>query len=345
MYTISKCVDDSLWDSLLARSKQSTPFCSSAYLNSTGQSDSRFIVTFRQKPVLLTVLTGGKSNLNNRDFSDYQGIMFIGPDSVSYSEDLRRLNHVKALLEFAMLNKETILFSLNPRIIDIRAFQWFAYDNSSEIEFNLKVRYAGIITLADYKNFEDFLTQINISRAKEFTAKKESINQVYGKLTDIDTFLEMYSATFAAQGLDIKQATLAKISSIISSALTYKYGELRFAQTLSNETIAGAFFLKFDKARYYQFGASSNLKNSYPGNSYLILNAIRDSFLDSHEYFDMSGLNSPNRGFFKASFSARPVPFYEIELRKKDPSIDQGLQLTHPPVDNLSSKTELSSRS
>ena len=32
----------------------------------------------------------------------------------------------------------------------------------------------------------------------------------------------------------------------------------------------------------------------------------------------MVGINSPNRGDFKTSFNAMPIPFYEVEWIKKN---------------------------
>lgn len=316
MYEISRCEDNDLWDSLLSTSLYTTPYCCSWYLKSTGQEEHRFILSYKHSPVLLTVLTLGSGGETQREFSDYQGLIFLGSKPTSYSEDLLRLNHVRALLELVITNQEVLLFSLNPDITDIRAFQWFAFDHSREIELDLKVRYTGILDLNSFKGFEDFLSSISASRSKEFLANSDIIVEEICDLADIEVFLELYKQTFAAQGIELKQSTAGKVQSIIESAVNREYGKLRIAKTLENEPIAGAFFLKNGNSQYYQFGASSSLKTKYPGNSFLLLKAIQESFREGHDYFDISGLNSPKRGFFKASFGARPKPFYEIALKR-----------------------------
>ncbi len=316
MYEISKCDDNILWDSLLSTSLYSTPYCNSSYLKSTGQEEHRFILSYKHTPVLLTVLTLGSGGETKREFSDYQGLIFLGPKPASYSDDLLRLNHVRALLDFVTNNQETLLFSLNPDITDIRAFQWFAFDHSSEIELDLKVRYTGILDLKSFRSFEDFLSSISASRSKDYLAKSDIIVEDLGNFKDVEKFLELYKQTFASQGIGLKQSTIDKVQSIMESAINHDYGKLRIAKTLGNEPIAGAFFLSSGTSQYYQFGASSTLKSKYPGNSFLLLKTIEESFRDGHDYFDISGLNSPKRGFFKASFGARPKPFYEIVLKR-----------------------------
>ncbi len=316
MYELSRCEDDGFWDSLLASSSEATPYCYSSYLNSTKQRDFRFVLSYKRKPVVLSVLTPGKEGENRREFSDYQGLMFLGPKATSYSDDLLRLSHIKALLDYSMIDQNEVIFSLNPEISDIRAFQWFTFDNSEDFEMLLNVRYTGIVELQSFRGFDDYLGHINVNRSREFLANLDAITESDGELGDVQSFLELYTYTFDTQGIKLKQDTLEKVESIIEGAIEGNYGELRIARTLSGEPIAGAFFLKNSNARLYQFGASSSLKSSYPGNSHLILKSIQESFLEGHSYFDISGLNSPNRGFFKASFASRPKPFYEIVLKR-----------------------------
>jgi hypothetical protein len=316
MYEISKCEDNALWDSMLASSDYATPYCGSAYLMSTGQEKTRFILSYKQKPVLMTVLSSGADRENYREYSDYQGLIFLEPKPRNYSEDLLMLNHVKALLDFVMEDQEVLLFSLHPEIIDIRAFQWFAFDHSNEIEFNLKVRYTGIIDLVENINFQEYLPKISGSRSKEFLANSNKIIEVQDESQDIEVFIEMYQHTFSSQEIELSETRLNKVISIIESGISHGHGKLRIARTLNQEPIAGAFFLKSKTAQYYQFGASSALKSTFPGNSHLLLKAIKDGFQESHKYLDLTGINSPKRGFFKASFAARPKPFYEVTLKR-----------------------------
>jgi len=217
MYKISKCEHNTPWDSLLSTSIYATPNCSSSYLKSTGQEEHRFILSYKQTPVLLTVLTLGRDVEVKREFSDYQGLMFLGPKPASYSDDLLRLNHVRALLDLITTNQQTILFSLSHDITDIRAFQWFAFDHPKEIEINLKIRYTGIIDLKSFKGFEDFLSSISASRSKEYLARKDIITVDEGNLEDIEVFLELYKQTFVAQGIELKHNTISKVQSIMES--------------------------------------------------------------------------------------------------------------------------------
>ncbi len=313
MYEFSRCEDDAIWDSLLEQSSQSTPFCTSSYLRSTGQSEFRYSLTHESVPVLLTILTRNK---DSREFSDYQGLMVIGSAPKKYSDDLLILNHVQEFLKLAIVGQEFLEFSLNPSFMDIRAFQWFTFDNAAEIDMTLKVRYTGIIDLSKYKDFEEYLDQISKSRSKDYLFNASNLISQVNQITDIDVFIQMYKETFKLQGVLLDEETIEKVLAIITSGVTNNFGELRLVRTIEGEVVSGAFFLMSKNSRYYQFGASSELKNKYPGNSFLILEAIRDSFASKHDHFDISGLNSPKRGFFKASFGARPKSFFEIQLRR-----------------------------
>lgn len=313
MYEFSRCEDDAIWDSLLEQSSQSTPFCTSSYLRSTGQSEFRYILTHESVPVLLTILTRNK---DSREFSDYQGLMIIGSAPKKYSDDLLILNHVQEFLKLAIVGQEFLEFSLNPSIMDVRAFQWFTFDNAAEIDMTLNVRYTGIIDLSMYKDFEEYLDQISKSRSRDYHFNASNLISQVNQIADIDVFIQMYKETFKLQGVLLDEKTIEKVLAIITSGVTNNFGELRLVRTIEGEVVSGAFFLMSKNSRYYQFGASSELKNKYPGNSFLILEAIRDSFASKHDHFDISGLNSPKRGFFKASFGARPKSFFEIQLRR-----------------------------
>jgi hypothetical protein len=316
MYELSRCEDDAVWDSLLNQSPHSTPFCTSSYLKSTGQSESRYILTHKNIPVLLSILTRGQGGRLQRQFSDYQGVMTLGTAPGNYSDDLLLINHVRELLKLAIIDQNDLEFSLNPNFFDIRAFQWFAFDNSAEIEMSLKVRYTGIIDLTTYKNFEDFLKKISKSRLRDFLSNTTKLVTSINQPEDIQTFIQMYTETFSSQGVVLAEETINKVLAIITNGINSDIGELRLVRTTQREVVSGVFFLKSNDGRFYQFGASSELKNKFPGNSVLILEAIRDSFASEHKFFDISGLNSPKRGFFKVSFGARPKPFFEIQLRR-----------------------------
>jgi hypothetical protein len=263
--------------------------------------------------VLLTILTRSE---DGREFSDYQGLMIIGSAPENYSDDLSLINHVQEFLKLAILDQEYLEFSLNPSFMDIRAFQWFTFDNPTEIEMTLKVRYTGIIDLNKYRDFDDYLEQISKSRSRDFLSNASNLISQVNQITDIQVFIQMYKETFKHQGVVLDEKTIETVLAIITSGVTNNFGELRLVRTIEGEVVSGAFFLMSNNARYYQFGASSELKNKFPGNSFLILEAIRESFASKHEHFDISGLNSPNRGFFKASFGARPKPFFEIQLKR-----------------------------
>jgi len=243
-------------------------------------------------------------------------LMIIGSAPENYSDDLSTLNHVQEFLKLAIVDQEYLEFSLNPSLMDIRAFQWFTFENAAEIDMTLKVRYTGIIDLNKYQDFDEYLNLISKTRSRDYLSKASNLISQVNQITDIDVFIQMYKETFKHQGVVLDEKTIEKVLAIITSGVTNNFGELRLVRTIEGEVVSGAFFLMSKNARYYQFGASSELKNKFPGNSFLILEAIRDSFASKHDHFDISGLNSPNRGFFKASFGARPKSFFEIQLRR-----------------------------
>jgi hypothetical protein len=309
--------DDIEWDSLLRRSPQYSIYLTSEFLSWTDLRDYRYLMFENGIPLIGCLLPpetiDGSYALS---YCMYQGIFFIENLKDSYSDDLERTNRLSKLTSLLANLQKNFMLPLHHSIIDIRGVEWYLYDKGISAILQSRIRYTGIIRLKDFLDFEKYKKSIRRVRLQEIATNHKADRVSMNLTPDVSIFLDMYEKMFIQRGVSVSRSELLRVSAIIENGVSSGAGKLLILQENDGTPISGVFILTDGITDYYQFGASNPERLKMNGSSYLILHAIEMAFLNGRNYFDMVGMNSPNRGDYKASFNARVTPYFEVEFRQ-----------------------------
>ena len=318
-FSLLECVDDATWDSLVASSREANPFLMSSFVKSIGKSKSRRILFEGDKVALGTIIFQatqyGEDSAN--EFSLYQGVFFPGIHDSNYQDDNERLRLLGALINsLDELGNPTVL-SFHPTIKDIRGLDWFYYQNSEcKLNATQKIQYTGQIRTDDFLDFSDYARSIRKVRLDEHKKSHQLGLKIVRGSDRIDHFMELYQLTFNRQSISISDSTLSQVEDVIRGSNSL--GSLDIAYSDSGTPLSSVFILSDLNTDIYLFGATDPQYRKDFGSTRLILDAIERSFEGERRIFDLCGMNSPKRGAYKASFNARVVPYFEIELVSKN---------------------------
>lgn len=312
--------DDIQWDLLLRKSPQYSIYLTSQFLNWTDLREYRYVM-FENGIPLVGCLLPPKAidGLYAFSYCMYQGIFFIQNLKDSYSDDLERTSRLSKLTSLLTNLQKNFTLPLHHSIIDIRGVEWYFFEKSEGASMKSKVRYTGIICLKDFSDFENYKKSIRKVRLQELADSLKEERVSMNLTPDISMFLDMYVQMFTQRGINISKSESQRVSAIIENGISSGAGNLLILQENDGTPVSGVFILTDGVTDYYQFGASNPERLKMNGSSYVILNAIEMAFMNGRKYFDMVGMNSPNRGDYKASFNARVTPYFEIEFLQESP--------------------------
>jgi hypothetical protein len=307
--------DDLEWDSKLRQSRQYSIYLTSNFLKWSGLLEYRYFLYENGAPILGCIVPPKIiDRMNSLSYCMYQGIFFIENPKSNYSDDLGRTHKLSQLTSQLCTLAPNAVLVLHHSIEDIRGIEWYLYENGISSNLQYKVRYTGIIHLQDFSDFENYKKSIRKVRLQELAAIRKNNDVNLSTQPDIQIFLKMYIDMFIQRGIKIAQSELQRVSTIIENGLSSGAGNLLILQENDGTPVSGIFTLSDQTTDFYQFGASNPARLKLNGSSYLILHAIELAFMNGRKYFDMVGMNSPNRGEYKASFNARVKPYFELEL-------------------------------
>src|SRR5262249_31007636 len=133
---------------------------------------------------------------------------------------------------------------------------------------------------------------------------------------DLEMLIRLHRLTFARQGIDSDEQEARLLRSVARAALEQGFGELLTCRTPKGDVASATLFLYDQHCGYYLVGANDpEYRNSGSG-SYLMLENIRRCQAKGMAAVDFIGINSPNRGDFKTSFNAMPVPYFTLAWSK-----------------------------
>ena len=310
--------DDIQWDSLLRKSPQYSVYLTSEFLNWTDLLEYRYVMFENGIPLIGCILPPKTiDGFYSFSYCMYQGIFFIENLNNNYSDDLERTNKLLKLTSLLVDLQLNIILPLHHSINDIRGVEWYLFETDNSARVQSKVRYTGIIRLKDFSDFEIYKKSIRKVRLQEL-ANNLKRDRISMNLTpDVSIFLDMYEQMYMHHGVNVKKSELQRVSAIIKNGVSSGTGKLIILQEGDGTPISGVFILTDGITDYYQFGASNPERLKMSGSSYLLLHAIKMAFMNGRKYFDMVGMNSPNRGDYKASFNARVTPYFEVEFVEK----------------------------
>jgi hypothetical protein len=315
--SLTWCDDKKKWDRFVESSPQSNVFCSTPFLDALGEEYDLLFVEDKGSPQIGAVVVKHDGKPVDAPFP-YQGILFNHSKlNVPYHSRVRwGLEVTDYLLSEMEKHYDRISFCLHYTVEDIRSIQWFHYHESQKGLFNVALYYTGILDLQTINNFNEYLLAIRKVRRYEY---RHALSE---KLTievsdDIAILNQLHKSTFKRQGITRCSEEERFLLSISQAAISNGFGQLLLCTNKSGLVIAANLFLYDSKCGYYLFGASDpEFRNNY-GGTLLLLENIRRCKERGLRNVDFVGINSPNRGDFKTSFNAKPVPYFVTTLEKK----------------------------
>ena len=308
--------DDLEWDSKLQQSRQYSIYLTSNFLKWTGLEKYRYFLYVSGRPALGCLLPPKNiDGMSALSFCMYQGIFFIEDLKDTYSDDIQRTLKLSKLISVIFDTAPHVHLALHHSISDIRGLEWNTSKKGINMNLQYKVRYTGLINLQGFSDFEKYKKTIRKVRLQEYLTASQTDGVILSAQPNVNLFLEMYKSMFIQRGINLQDSELRRVFAIIKYGISSGVGNLLMLETNDGTPICGVFTLSDKNTDYYQFGASNPDRLKLKGSSYLILRSIELAIENGRKYFDMVGMNSPNRGDFKASFNARVEPYFEVELK------------------------------
>lgn len=312
-FTMTRCNDKARWDNFVGSSKQGSLFCLTTFLDSLDEDYELLFVEDNGRPLLGAVLLkrDGQPLRAPYPLTMYQGVMF--------SEEIYLLPHhtrIKRALEitdFLLAELEScydrISFCLHYHFEDLRSFSWFHYHEPARGLFNIELRYSGILDLRAVEDFDQYLDQIRILRRREYI-RAQSKGFFIEESVDLDVLNYLHSLTFERQGLQRNDVDVRLLQSIAKAAVSRGFGQMLICKDDNGNAASATLFLYDSRSGYYLIGANHPEYRTNGAGTYLMLENIRRCKEKGLCAVDFVGINSPNRGDFKISFNAAPVPYF-----------------------------------
>lgn len=314
-YVLGVCTDVFAWDALVSESPQGHVFSRHDYLQSLGAPYKCYVVTTPQGEILAGAAIMEEGACMARApyaFTPHQGILFA--QCVSDLAHQKRLTTEFRITEFLMkallTEYNNFSMSLSPFFKDLRPFLWHNYGQQHQPQFEVRQRYTAHVSLSDF-DLGRYLASVRSVRRQEFKKTSATVQQS----EDLNLFLDLYAKTFDRQGIAVDAQTISWVRSICSMALDKGYGHLSYAH-VDGRAASMAFFVKDLGCAYYLFGANDPEMRDANASSRLLIDNMASFAGQGIKRFDFVGVNSPQRGDFKLSFSAELVPYQEVHLVK-----------------------------
>jgi GNAT superfamily N-acetyltransferase len=311
--TMIPCVDPSLWDAFVAASPQGSIFCRKAFLNALEIDHDLWFLEEgdRVQAAAVILKREGQPLLAPHTFTLYQGLLLApaGCALAPHSRAKWTLEVTQALLSQLSERYSRLSFCLHYAFDDLRSLQWFLYHEPHLGQFELSLSYTGLIDLAATPDFETYLASIRTTRRYEYRqALDRGLTAEVSR--DIDTLDLLHHRTFKRQGIERQQEEKRLVRLIASAAVTHGFGEMLLCRDVAGAVASVTLFLHDDKCGYYLFGANDPAYRNLNCGTFLFLENVRRCRERGLRYVDVVGINSPNRGDFKTSFNAVPMPYF-----------------------------------
>jgi GNAT superfamily N-acetyltransferase len=313
------CSNKQRWDNFVDLAPQGNIFCTTAFLDALGE-DYDLVLIDENNQLKMGAIILKQSGTPIRapyPFTLYHGILF--DNSIYEMPRHRRAKKILEITEYLLKNLSEcynrISFCLHYNVDDLRSFQWFNYHNPEKGQFLITLRYTGILDLATWSSFDQYLLNIRTVRRQEYNKLKSS-GFILESSDDIGILDQLHSKTFARQGIERKEEEVRLLGSITGTALANEYGRLLVCKSPEGIPISATVFLYDNRCAYYMFAATDPEYRKTGCGSYLMLENIRKCMEKGVVKVDMVGINSPRRGDFKTSFNAVQVPYFIVHWEK-----------------------------
>lgn len=319
MPDLIRCTDKTIWDALVSRSPQGNVFCRSGFLDALGVPYDTWLLQADGRTLVGAVLLRdeqGSVRAAPYPLSMYHGVLL--EEGLATAQPHRRykegLEITAILLEKLEIQYSRLSFCLHPGFDDLRAFSWFHYHQREQGMFGIALNYSGIVDLGN-PDFEAYLTTIRSCKRREYRLALK--NGLTAETSDNVAVLEnLYRMTFERQGASKSKDELRLVRNIAQAAIAQGFGEILLVRLPGGEVASATLFLYDEHTGYYLIGANHpDFRNTYSG-VFAFVESCRRCHVRGLKRVDVCGINSPNRGDFKTSFNAVPIPYFVVNWEK-----------------------------
>jgi hypothetical protein len=311
---LKPCADSFAWDDFVTKSPQGNVFCRTALLS--GMLDVEYDLWFVEDNGIpqagaIILKRDGLPVTNLYPFVLYQGLLLAG-HSRSFPIHRRTawlLKVLQTLLEGLSARYSHIALCLHHTFDDLRGLQWFNYHQEPHYQFQLILRYTGLIDLTRVSDFDAYLSTLPQTRRYHYRkAAKHGFE--LEKSEDVDLLEYLYKITFVRQGYEVPTDDIRSLRLLASATLAHGIGELLACRDPRGEIASIMLSMHDEKCSYYVAGGNHPDFSRFYSGTFLFLENIRRSMELGLQCLDVVGMNSPNRGDFKSSCNASVVPYY-----------------------------------
>jgi hypothetical protein len=316
-YELEYCSDPERWDDFVSLSPQGNIFCTSKFLNSLKFPADTVFVKRGEKALLGAVLLGAEPDLINPPMR-YQGILFPRDprDDLNHQRVRKNLEAVSYLLSELAQRNGVIRLSLHHSFEDLRSIQWFNFDKPKSARFEVHLRYTGILNLSQPNEFQDLFNSFRTARRQDY--KKAQKGGFYCEESCDGGILNyLQEKTYNRQGMRASVPERKLFARLAEKSLGMGFGRLMVCCDKNKNPVSASLFIYDSKCGYYLVGANDPKYRRFGTGTAVLVEQIRICKEQGLAEVDFCGINSPDRGDFKTSFNAVPVPFFEAVWRKR----------------------------
>lgn len=319
---LERCVDDDLWDRFVRASAQGNAFSTSTFLAALGVGYERWLVCRRGEPILaaLLLVEDGAPLQAPYPLCMYHGVML---DARAATLPVHtRVRRTLALVDFLLARLSELhgrlSFCLHHSFPDVRSLSWFNYHEPESGRFHLEIRYSAVVDLAALDDLEGYLRAIRDARRAEYLRARDAGFTVRPH-DDLEQLERLERLTFERQGIELGSRERQILRSVGAATARAGTGEFLACVGPSGEIVSGTFFLRDDRYAYYWIGATDPAFRRTGAGTFVLVESMRRARAAGLAALDLVGVNSPNRGDYKTSFNATPVPYYVVDWRRGVP--------------------------
>jgi ribosomal protein S18 acetylase RimI-like enzyme len=311
--TLVECSDKDRWDRFVGESPHGSVFCLTPFLDALGEEYRLLLVAEREEILagVVLILDNGRPFLGQYPLTMYQGVLLNR--CLCLRQPHSRTRQTLEVLDFLLAELEKrfdrMALCLHHRFEDLRSFSWFHYHQPEQGQFRLDLHYTGLLDLQQVADFDGYLHSIRGLRLREYR-RAQSYGFTVAASDDIETLDRLHALTFERQGIRRDDREVRLLRSVAQAALSRGFGELLFCRDDRAAVASATLFLHDQRCAYYLIGANDPEYRHSGSGTYLMLESLRRSQARGLATVDFVGINSPNRGDFKTSFNAVPVPYF-----------------------------------
>jgi hypothetical protein len=318
---LEECPVDEKWDAFVEASPTGTLFSLARYMRAVRAPVRAFWCLRKQErraAVVVSESADGSSAVLH-DFIIHNGLLFAPPAPQQNRSQIisERFDIARDVAAALAGRYQRVELAFAPQLRDIRPFLWHNW-GTGEAMYQADVRYTAYADLAGFAEADapediPLFADISYSRRQEVRkARKEGAHTT--EEADADGLVAFYALTLRRQNIEPQPQRLEELRVLAASLLRAGMARLFVTRMPEGEPAAMALFGWDAKRAYYLFGAGDPALRNTPCGTAVLWDAFAALARSGCRELDMEGVNSPQRGWFKLSFGAEILPYYQLVL-------------------------------